>query len=75
MTLRDDVREMIAHTGRSMRSVSVAMGKNANYVAAVLDRETMHVSTLQQIASECGYDVCLTPRGGGESIVMRMEEE
>ena len=34
---RDALRDVVAETGRSMRSVSLAMGRDPGYVAALLD--------------------------------------
>lgn len=62
MIAADAVREAVRNSGRSMISISVSMGVNANYVAKLVARGgSPKVDTIASIAEECGYRLAMVP--------------
>lgn len=61
MHVHDVVSTMVNSTGTSRRAVSVQCGHVPTWLTAVLQRESMQVDTLAQVATVCGYRLCCVP--------------
>lgn len=63
----DLVRHMAKACGKSLRGLSVEMGRSPNWLSGTLSRnKEIHAETLAEIAKACGYSLVIS--GHGESI-------
>lgn len=64
MDLQEGIRHMIARSDLTLAEASRLMGRNARYLAVMLNENTTpRVDLLVQIANTCGYDVLLRQPG------------
>ncbi len=65
----DAIQTMLAKSGKSANSVSLAMGKHRNYIAtAIYKQSDPQADNLAKIAELCGYELIL--KGHGEEIAI-----
>ena len=63
----DLVRHMAKTCGKSLRGLSVEMGRSPNWLSGTLSRnKEIHAETLSEIANACGYSLVIS--GHGETI-------
>lgn len=67
MKTMDAINEMLAQSGKSANSVSVAMGKHRNYIASSIYKDVSPQSdNLARIAEICGFELVLKGPDGAE---------
>lgn len=64
MKTGDAIKAMAKDSGRSVRGVSQAMGRNPDYLGMTLSRGSVpKADTLARAAEACGYRLALVPAG------------
>lgn len=64
------IRSMLDKAGISAYRASLDLGKSSRYISMVLQAHGIKLSTLQEIASICGYHVTLDSDDGDDSITL-----
>ena len=71
MNANDIIAATVAHSGLSMRAVSLKLKRSENYVSQTIrNGNTPLTDTVAEIAAACGYKIVLRPRDGGRKIVI-----
>ena len=70
MDYKSAIRHMLDRVGKSGYRASLDMGRSSRYLSMVLQTRDIKLSTLQDIASLCGYHITLTSTDGTDSIVL-----
>ena len=73
MNTQQLIERMVRASGRSMRDISISLGKSGTWLASTLWKGSdIRTSTLCDIARECGY--AIIAEGRGDSVTLDPRE-
>lgn len=71
MEPKDVLPELVGGSGKSMMSLSLALGRSRNYITQLIQQGSIsQVDTVADVADVCGYDLVLRRRSDGEEMLI-----
>ena len=71
MQPRNVIPTIVSSSGKSMQSISLAIGRTRTYInSTIQNRSISHVDTVAAVADVCGYDLLLRKRDDGTEIII-----